>query len=369
MIAQVLIVDVDRRRAETVVRTLGSRFLCRVAPSVTAALEMLAGTEWYAVLADFDLDPGFTGIELLQEVRDHDERILRVLYSSAWSVALAREARRHAHAHAAEDARSLRFPMSLRRVLDEHCAPPGGGDPVRPPGGPGSLVARWCAVAPATRRFLDDLRRAAESESHVFVHGEAGSGKHLAAATLKYWRRQWRSRESRGTTRLLTGGGPAGVRARVPGERPAIVVLEVPPLRDRRQDIPYLAEGFLREQIQEGSRLVLSLSEATRRDLLEREWRENVRELHDVLRRACLRVGSRSVIEATDLPRDKTPSPNRATVVAKDYGQRKVVLRHLRVAGAVQPAAKRAGIPRPNFMRMMKRLGVLRADTVHEEES
>ncbi|MBI5711490.1 MAG: hypothetical protein HZC42_14485 [Candidatus Eisenbacteria bacterium] len=369
MNAQVLIVDVEQRRAATVVRALDERYRCSVAPSVTAALEMLPAADWYAVLADFDLDPGFTGIELLQEVRDHDERILRVLYASAWSTALAREARRHAHAHAAEDAQSTSFPMSLRTLLDEHCAPPGGGDAVRSPSGPESPVARWCAVAPATRRFLDDLRRAAESESHVFVHGESGSGKRLAAATLKHWRRQWRSRQGPEGPRPPSQADATKGAFEPTAERSAIAVLEVPPLRDRRQDIPGLAAGFLRDPHREASCPMPRLSDDALLELLHREWLGNVRELHDVLRRACLRLGSRAVIELEDLPRDRTPLPNRTTVTAKDSGQRKVLLRHLQVAGAVQPAARRAGIPRPNFMRMMKRLGVLRADTAPDDES
>src|SRR5207244_2026706 len=107
--ARVLIIDPNARRAASVSRTLGAEYDCIVASSVSAAFQVLPRQDWYAALADFDMDPDFNGIEMLQEVRDVDERILRVLYAAAFSTGLVREAQRKAHAHAVLDATDRRF--------------------------------------------------------------------------------------------------------------------------------------------------------------------------------------------------------------------------------------------------------------------
>jgi DNA-binding NtrC family response regulator len=75
--------------------------------------------------------------------------------------------------------------------------------------------------------------------------------------------------------------------------RLAEYVIEVPPLRDRPDDIPHLARRFLRgaaEQVPERDTFELS-AEASRR-LKSHHWPGNVRELRNTLRRAALRRAS-----------------------------------------------------------------------------
>src|SRR5439155_6841089 len=97
-------------------------------------------------------------------------------------------------------------------------------------------------------------------------------------------------------------------------------------------------------------------------ELLKREWRGNVRELHGVLLRASQRAGPRGELTLADLPTDLTP-PSRPSQYAKDEGQRECVLRQLRTARNVSGAARLEGISRTNYIRLMRRLGVIRADT------
>jgi DNA-binding NtrC family response regulator len=66
------------------------------------------------------------------------------------------------------------------------------------------------------------------------------------------------------------------------------VELEIPPLRERSEDIPLLAEHFIRDLGQQYGRAIPVLSRAARRVLVKYAWPGNVRELHNVLERAVL---------------------------------------------------------------------------------
>jgi DNA-binding NtrC family response regulator len=84
-------------------------------------------------------------------------------------------------------------------------------------------------------------------------------------------------------------------RARVGGFRPdlyfrlAQYTIAVPPLRARREDIPYLAQRFLDEASVELRRPVQQLAQAALEQLQRAEWPGNVRELRNVIRQAVLR--------------------------------------------------------------------------------
>jgi DNA-binding NtrC family response regulator len=66
------------------------------------------------------------------------------------------------------------------------------------------------------------------------------------------------------------------------------VELEIPPLRERIEDIPLLAEHFIRDLGQQYDRAIPVLSPAAQQVLVEYAWPGNVRELHNVLERAVL---------------------------------------------------------------------------------
>lgn len=75
-----------------------------------------------------------------------------------------------------------------------------------------------------------------------------------------------------------------------------ILVLEMPPLRERREDIPWLAARFLAE-----SNSAKTISAAALEILDGHPWPGNVRELRNVMCRALVASGSRETIEASDL--------------------------------------------------------------------
>ena len=88
-----------------------------------------------------------------------------------------------------------------------------------------------------------------------------------------------------------------------------VITMHLPPLRERVEDIPQLAEHFLRAFAEEQSEPVLTLSEAGMAALLRYDWPGNVRELENALERAAI-LSQEAHIGPDALPgRIKDPSP------------------------------------------------------------
>lgn len=83
--------------------------------------------------------------------------------------------------------------------------------------------------------------------------------------------------------------------------RLSVVMLKVPPLRERRSDIPLLAEKFLIKASENAGRERLKLSGAAMKVLIAYGWKGNVRELEAAIEYAALRVRG-SEIKPEDLP-------------------------------------------------------------------
>jgi DNA-binding NtrC family response regulator len=81
--------------------------------------------------------------------------------------------------------------------------------------------------------------------------------------------------------------------------RLAEVVVDLPPLRDRREDIPLIAQRIVNEHASQGS-VVRAVSPDALKDLAGRPWPGNVRELRNVLRRA-IAMAQRELIQVEDL--------------------------------------------------------------------
>jgi two-component system response regulator HydG len=70
--------------------------------------------------------------------------------------------------------------------------------------------------------------------------------------------------------------------------RLSVMELHIVPLRERREDIPYLSAVFLRETADRLHRPMSGMTAAAERRLLQAAWPGNVRELRNVIERACL---------------------------------------------------------------------------------
>jgi two-component system response regulator HydG len=67
-----------------------------------------------------------------------------------------------------------------------------------------------------------------------------------------------------------------------------VVGLTLPPLRERREDIPYLTAAFMRECASRLKKPLTSVTPSAERLLLEERWDGNVRELKNAIERACI---------------------------------------------------------------------------------
>jgi DNA-binding NtrC family response regulator len=83
-----------------------------------------------------------------------------------------------------------------------------------------------------------------------------------------------------------------------------VIPVTLPPLRDRREDIPLLVQHFLKKFCDEASRPVMTVSQAAMRSLMTFGWPGNVRQLENAMERAVALSGGRIQVELTDLPGD-----------------------------------------------------------------
>src|SRR5207249_5456520 len=67
-----------------------------------------------------------------------------------------------------------------------------------------------------------------------------------------------------------------------------VVEVQLPPLRDRREDIPYLTAAFVRECAERIRKPLAGLTPSAERVLFGARWDGNVRELKNVIERACM---------------------------------------------------------------------------------
>ena len=85
-----------------------------------------------------------------------------------------------------------------------------------------------------------------------------------------------------------------------------VIELDIPPLRDRREDIPLLVEHLVRRHNQEMKKVYKGADNATMKLLMSLPWKGNVRELDNVLERAMI-LGDGEWVSPADLPRWEMP--------------------------------------------------------------
>jgi len=80
-----------------------------------------------------------------------------------------------------------------------------------------------------------------------------------------------------------------------------VISIHVPPLRERKEDIPLLAETFIRRYCLEMNKEEVKIAPTALKLLLDYDWPGNVRELENVIERALV-IGQGKEIAANDLP-------------------------------------------------------------------
>ena len=146
--------------------------------------------------------------------------------------------------------------------------------------------------------------------------------------------------------------------------------ITVPPLRERRGDIPILAMRFLETQAERAERDIAGIADDAFGALLAHDWPGNVRELENTIARAVLMEQSHTLTLSSLHPLDGTAQPppapdgfagDRITPL-KDLEQR-AVTHALAVSGNnVSQAARALGIDRVTLHRKLKRMGLRAAE-------
>jgi two-component system, NtrC family, response regulator len=143
--------------------------------------------------------------------------------------------------------------------------------------------------------------------------------------------------------------------------RIAVVQIELPPLRDRDDDVLLLARHFLQRFAQEGGKPGLAFAPDALRAIRQYAWPGNVRELQNRVKRAAIMCdGKRLSAEDLELASPaEAPAPGASLREARERLERDMIRESLRRhSGKITAAAAELGISRPTFYELMEKLGV-----------
>lgn len=149
-----------------------------------------------------------------------------------------------------------------------------------------------------------------------------------------------------------------------------VVQITMPPLRERKEDIPLLVQAFLKEAAEENGKPLRELSPEAMACILDYDWPGNVRQLrtaieHGIVMCSTPRIGMRDLPAAV---RDAVPAiqppPETGGAVAPDaldlhHAERLLIFRALEESGGNRTmAAERLGISRRTLHRRLKELNI-----------
>jgi Nif-specific regulatory protein len=155
-----------------------------------------------------------------------------------------------------------------------------------------------------------------------------------------------------------------------------VVSLELPPLRDRSDDILLLANHFLQTFCQNMGRRPPRFSPAAQKRLLLHAWPGNVRELRNLAERlAYLTAGE--TVEADDLTLIESGATDAERLAelhgsladaTRDFQQHYIRKTIDASRGNMSGAAKRLGLHRSNLYRKMRQLGMATEGEHHDDD-
>ena len=148
-----------------------------------------------------------------------------------------------------------------------------------------------------------------------------------------------------------------------------VVRLEIPPLRGRREDIPLLAQRFLKEFITKNRKEIKGFTSQAMDFLVRYDWPGNVRELMNAIERSVVLARS-EYLDAEDLSviRDSSQMISDSLPGVDDVGkdvpldqvEKATILRTLESAGGNKSeAARRLGITRKTLHKKLKKYGMM----------
>jgi len=148
-----------------------------------------------------------------------------------------------------------------------------------------------------------------------------------------------------------------------------VIPIRTPPLRERRGDIPVLAQHFVALFSEEHNKHPKKFTAAALRALQDAPWRGNVRELRNMIERLVIMVPS-DTIDVTDLPAEffraatdiiSSAMPLATLQAFKDEAEKAFILAKLREHGwNVSKTAEAIDTPRSNLYKKIEQYGIKR---------
>jgi DNA-binding NtrC family response regulator len=156
-----------------------------------------------------------------------------------------------------------------------------------------------------------------------------------------------------------------------------VVRLQIPALRERREDIPLLVAHFVRRAAEKHGRPAPRVGPGAMADLMAYAWPGNVRQLEHVVEQAVVMARGGEIDRFRDLHDSALPDATEEVALLPPEGtplqaalldhERRVLIAALREAGGVQArAARRLGITRSNLNYRIARLGIALKDVAYE---
>jgi len=141
--------------------------------------------------------------------------------------------------------------------------------------------------------------------------------------------------------------------------------IEVPPLRERREDIPLLVHYFVTKLSRRMRKSIKTIPKAAMDALANGPWRGNIRELENFIERAViLSQGEELTVSIAELKNSQTQAGSTATTF--EQAERTAILDALKASsGRISGrggAAERLGLKRSTLQNKMKRLGIGKKD-------
>ena len=158
-----------------------------------------------------------------------------------------------------------------------------------------------------------------------------------------------------------------------------VIPIFVPPLRERQEDVPLLAEHFLAEFAREYGRRLKNFDSAAVAVLQRYSWPGNVRELRNVIERLMIMVpgdvitaGDVAFLQQHDAAPGEVPEPPSSRLTlheARDRFERELILRTLaEQQGNMSKTAEVLGVERSNLYRKMRAFGIAPSRRPEPEE-
>jgi DNA-binding NtrC family response regulator len=140
------------------------------------------------------------------------------------------------------------------------------------------------------------------------------------------------------------------------------IEIEIPPLRERFEDIPLLANHFLKHYATKYDKTVMKISDAAMSRMHKHHWPGNIRELQHALERAIILSGS-SVLQPEDFNFAPTSNKEDGQLSLEQYNLEeveKLLIRKVlkKYNGNITQAASELGLTRSSLYRRLEKYGL-----------